>query len=553
MSQLLEMLGKGLVGSLWSIFGRKLHGYRMDARLLSIQLGERPNDAELRVKAAVSYYRDDLVEKSLTQAREAIRLAPQNIEGYLILACGLEKSGRRSEAAEELEKLKVENKKLAGDIRFALGYLYETNKDPSRATECYKQAIRNIPNLINAHQRLAAMAMSGRKLDEAIEYYKNICQIEPEDVGYRTILAGLYLSNNQPRKAVAEYQLAITIEPDNWETDNEMVRVYVKAGQYQSAIELLEEQLENEGEFPDLYLQLAELYAKVGDDGQARKYFRDALDVHPGYLEAMVKFGTYHLKTGRYFQAAEWFSKAIDANDRLLNAYIGLAVAQDRTKDIEKSQETIELAVAIEPNTTMLFAEIARLELKASGVSEAADYLTGKENHQQLSKELLAIQIDRFAEAVENHPERANWHYRYGLLLKSQGQTAAAAEEFAKAVEINPQFAKAIVKLGLAAYELGKKDEARTWLAQGVMAASSEMDDYYQLGLIYADQTRYYLAIEEFEDSQRKSGQEIDAMAAMDQALEDIGMKDQARASWQSIIEIAPESEQARLAKIELS
>lgn len=553
MSQLLEILGKGLVGSLWSILGRRLQAYRSDSRLMAIQLGERPDDVELRIRAAVSYYYDDLLEKAMEQGRFAIRLNPDRVESYLILACALEKSGRRGEAADQLEKLRIEERTLAGDVRFALGFLYETNKEYAEATRCYGQALKNIPSLINAHQRLAAMAMRDKKIETAIEHYKEICRIEPEDVGYRILLAGLYLNHHQARKAVAEYQLAMTIEPDNWETENEMVRAYVKAGQYSSAIELLERQLENEGEFPDLYLQLAELYAKIGDDVQAQKHFRGALEVHPGYLEAMVKFGTYHLKKTRYSQAAQWFSRAIDANDRLLNAYVGLAVAQTHIKQPEKSRETVELALAIEPNTTMLFAEVARLELKASGAIEAKDYLTVGGKHQELAKELLAIQIDRFSSAIENQPDRADLHYQYGLLLKSQGQTAAAAREFGLALEINPQFAKALVKLGLASYELGQIEEAMDYLERSVILSSDELDVHYQLGLIYADQTRYRLAIEEFEEAQRKSGQRVDALAAMNQALEDIGMRDQTRASWQSIIEIAPESEQAKLAKAGLS
>ena len=109
------------------------------------------------------------------------------------------------------------------------------------------------------------------------------------------------------------------------------------------------------------------------------------------------------------------------------------------------------------------------------------------------------------------------------------------------------------MKLGLASYELGQIEEAMDYLERSVILSSDELDVHYQLGLIYADQTRYRLAIEEFEEAQRKSGQRVDALAAMNQALEDIGMRDQTRASWQSIIEIAPESEQAKLAKAGLS
>jgi superkiller protein 3 len=553
MAQLMEILGKGLIGSLWSIFGKNLHTFKAKTDLLKIHLTERPDDPELLLKAAVSFYREGLMEKSLEYAHRLLRIQPDFLEGRLIQACALEGLGRRNEAAEVLQRLVDEDGEHDAAIYFALGILYETAKNEPMACRYYRQTLELLPNLVNAHQRLAAIAMKNHQSDTVIEHYRLLCEIDPEDISSRLLLAGLYLNNGQPRKAVSEYQIAMTIEPDNWATENELVRAYTKAGDYRKAIEILEEQLRSEEEFPDTYLQLAELHGKLGDDERTQKCYRKAMELHPGYLEGMVKFGTYHLKMGRYLQAAEWFSQAIDVNDRLMNAYVGLAVAQYHTKKPEAATETIEMARAIEPNTTMLFAEVARLELKASAAKEARDYLNPEADQKQLAKELLDVQTDRFASALQRYPERADWHYRYGLLLKAQGQTAAAAGAFRQAVERNPDYVKALVKLGLTLNELGEKDDAKEYLERAVMLKPEFSDVHYELGLIYADQARYRLAIDEFEETLRGNGQHVDAMAAMAMALETIGVHDKARASWQAIIELAPESEQAKLARASMS
>jgi superkiller protein 3 len=553
MSQLLEIMGKGLVGSLWCIFGQKLQPFKSDSQVLKIHLVERPDDPDLLLKAAVTAYREELPEQALAHARRLTELQPDRVEAKLILACALERLGRRGEAIKALEPLLDEDHKIATSLNFALGILYETVKNEPKASYYYKEALEAAPNLVNGHQRLAAIAFHHQQIDTVIEHYQALCEIDPEDIQNRMLLAGLYINNGRPKKALAEYQIALTIEPDNWATENELVRAYTKSGQLESAVETLESLLEKQGEFPDTYLQLADLHAQLGNPEQAEKCFRKAIEIHPGYLEAMVKFGTFFLRVGKYLSAAEWFSRAIDANDRLLNAYVGLSVAQYHTGLKDKSAETIELATAIEPNTTMLFAEVARLELKASAAKEAKAYLDPQSDNKAVAKELLKVQTDRFTTALENHPDRADWHYRLGLLLKAQGKTAPAAAEFQKAVEINPDYVKALVKLGLALYELGRKDEAGQYFQRAVVLEPSFADVHYQLGLIYADQARYPLAVEEFEETLRKNGQHVDALAALAQALENIGMHDRAKSSWQAVLELAPESEQAKLAMASLS
>ncbi len=549
MAQLMEILGKGLVGSLWSIFGKDLIKYHSDPSKIKILLTERPDAPELLIKAAVSCYRNSLFEQGLNYAERLCEIAPDMPEARYILACILERLGRRKSARKVLEDYVSENRDADASVYFAIGFLYETAYNIQQAEYYYNCSLEIADNLYNAHQRLAAIKFKQGQIEQSAEHYRQLCKIDPEDIDSRLILAGILLNAGKAREASAEYQIALTIEPDNWTMENETVNAYIKAHQYYQAIELLNESLEKQGEFPDIHLQLAELYAKVGKDELALQHFRKTLEIHPGYLEAMIKLGTYHIQKARYTEAAKCFSQAIEINDRLLNAYVGLAIAQYHLGQDARADETVDLAGAIEPNSSMLFAEVARLELKASAADEARDYLTEHADNRQIANQLINIQTERFAQAIETHPERADWNYRLGLLLKAQGKLQQAAHYFQQAVEINPDYVKALVKLGLVLKELGQHEQARQYLERAVILEPSYSDVHYQLGLVYANQSQYQLAIEHFQKSLESNGQNIDAMSAMAQALENIGLHSQASLAWQSVIELAPDDEKAKLAK----
>ena len=490
-----------------------------------------------------------MFEQALECADRLCDIESDMPEAKYISACILERLGRRKDACKILEEFINSSSDVDASVYFAVGFLYETANNIPKAEYYYNEGLRVSNNLYNAHQRLAAIKFQRGDIEQAANHYRELCKLDPEDIDSRLILAGILLNAGKPREASAEYQIALTIEPDNWAIEDERVNAYIKVHQYQQAIELLHDALDKQGEFPDICLQLAELYAKIGEDELAEQYFNKTLELHPGYLEAMIKFGTYYIQRGKYTKAADCFSHAIEINDRLLNAYVGLAVSQYHLGQDSRACQTVDLACAIEPNSSILFAEVARLELKASAADEAREYLTKYADNREIGDKLLEIQTQRFARAIEEHPERADWNYRTGLLLKAQGKLAQAAEYFERAIEINPDYVKALVKLALVMKELGQEERSKEYLERAVILEPSYSDVHYQLGLLYAKQAEYQLAIEHFQKSLENNGQNIDALSAMAQALENIGLRSQASLAWQSVIELAPDSEKSKLAK----
>ena len=78
-----------------------------------------------------------------------------------------------------------------------------------------------------------------------------------------------------------------------------------------------------------------------------------------------MKLGTQHLRGGRFDDASKCFSSALELNDRLLSAYVGIGVAQHASGRMPEAVASFDMARNIEPNSTLLFSEVAHMQLSA--------------------------------------------------------------------------------------------------------------------------------------------------------------------------------------------
>jgi len=138
-------------------------------------------------------------------------------------------------------------------------------------------------------------------------------------------------------------------------------------------------------------------------------------------------------------------------------------------------------------------------------------------------------------------------------LLRQRGRIEEAVVHFQRAVDINPVYVKALIKLGLALYETGRTDDAIETLQQALKLNPEFLDLHYRLATMFADKQRFAMAVEHFEQAVAGNPQNIDFREHLALALENIGMIDRARAMWQRICEMAPNSAQADRARVAMS
>ena len=545
LSSLLELLGKGLQSPLRAVVLPDLSPLSdADTDRLSSKACRSGLQHEDILRLAVHHAQGGAIDQAEHLLSSLLEHDKHNLQAHLAWAALCAGNGLVEEALAKLQKAHECHHDNAY-VLFGLGYCYERLGQIDLAEKYYRQAASARPYLPHPRQRLAAINVLRRECSGAIDEYQNLQREHPEDVSIYLVLGQLYLEMDQNQDAQEAFERALTVEPDNFELRHDHIESLVRDGKITEALQQLHLIIEKQGEFPDSYVRLADLYSRLDDDEAALDNYNKALQLHPGYLEAAVKLGTQHMRMNRFLDAAVTFSRAVEINDRLITAYIGLAIAQQRLGKSEQASDIFELAAALEPNTNLLFAELARLQLKATYAKNTHQNLfnlgVSADSPQQQVDDALSLQMERHRQALIEQPNRADCHYRYALLLRGRGHTEEALGHLQHALEINPSYLKARVKIGLTLHELGKTEQARRHFEQALVLDASFIEMHYKLALMYCDKIQFALAVEHCQVSLPGKMERDQIHANLGLALQNMGLIDPATANWRALCELEPD------------
>jgi len=540
MSYLLEALGRGLLINLRSAFENQLPSDEADdPAALEQRAAASPNSLDLAVRLAVSCLRAGRLTQARREFERAAQLNSSVVLPFIGLACVHDELGQTATALQYLEQARARDPEDPA-VSFGIGFCLERLGRIHEARTAYTQAIAQCPQLRNAYERLAAIAIRDGNWAEAIVQYERLADMEPDDLDVLLTLGNLYLQAERPEEAIEQYQQALFVEPETESPPFESEEL-VDEGRLREAIAAVERLIRKYPGVAPFHVQLGDLYVRAGQDGKAIEQYRLALEAQPSFLEATVKLGTQHMRQGRLVDAAITFNRAVELNDRLITAFVGLGVAQHACGRHHESLATFDLAASLEPSTTLLFSESARLQLQleqrrrtGAGTDGLAE-VDPAPQHDRLIEEALR----RHEQALAQTPGHADLHYRYGLLLRQVGRLAEAIEAFRRAVAINPHYSKALVKLAICLKEAGQIDEAIETFTRALRLNDKFVDVHYQLGLLFAQRAQFELAVEQFERAIAGNDRNLAFRANLALALQNIGLVDRAAATWRSICELS--------------
>ncbi|MHC4573793.1 MAG: tetratricopeptide repeat protein [Planctomycetota bacterium] len=528
MSKLLEILGRAITVDTADLIWNWLDS------LITAQNPQQagPLDRLGRIVALVEERKADAAEDQL---KLYLFDNPSCICGRLAAAAMALSRSNLEPAVEELSSvyLRQPNNTMA---LYALGHCCERLQQESKAVEFYQDCLKFKSHLDLPRQRLAAIYFKNGQLEKTIQEYELLKDDSPDDISTLLTLGHLYIANGRHGRAIETFNTAILIHPDYFHSADGDIDRLMRDGQLQEALEWLDQLLQEHPDRPDLALRRADILNILGLSDQALSQYEEVVAACPDFLEATIKLGTQYLQTHQEPLAARQFNRGVELNDQIVDAYLGLAQAQKLAGKPSDAAATLSLAAAIQPNSSLLFAETAILQFKAT-LAQTPHF-----SHPGQSYDLMPSVIQAHETQIARRPQNPDLRYRLGLLLMGVGRINEALHAFQTALNINPTYARARTKLAVALFETGQHTLALEQLTHPDCLDADTLALHYKTALLYCDSLKFASSLINLERTLEKNFACPDATINVSIVLQNLGLLDRATAMWDNLSQTADQA-----------
>ena len=529
MSQLLEILGRAITIDIADLIWHWLNAAKLSK-----------DDSQTARYSQLTKAIELIGVKKLDTAAEQMRLYlfenPSCTYGRLAAAAICLYNNHLQEAIKELNSVYLREPTNTMAL-YALGYCYERLGKESQAIEFYQDCLKFKSYLQLPAQRLAAIYFKNGQLEKTIEQYEILKNEYPDDISTLVTLGHLYIATTRYMQAIETFNTAILIHPDNFHNQDEIDQLIVE-GQFQEALERLEDLLQGQPNRADLLMKHADVLRVLGACDDAVSQYEEALRICPDFLEATIKLGTQYLQLHQERLAAQQFNKAVEINDKIVDAYIGLATSQKLAGNLSDAVGTLSLAAAIQPNSTLLFAETAALRFQ-DGLRENLPFDNEYNNVLEDPTNLTRAVIDAHRQQITHRPQNPDLYYRLGVLMMSIGRLAESIQSFQTVLEINPDYNRARSKLAICLFEINQKAEALEHLPGPDRLDKDTLELHYKTALLYCDKVKFASSLMNLERYLEKNFARPDAAVNISIVLQNLGLLDRVSTMWDNLSDTA--------------
>lgn len=420
---------------------------------------------------------------------------------------------------------------------YALGHCYERLGKESQAIEFYQDCLKFKNYLQLPRQRLAAIYFKNGLLEKTIQEYQLLKDEYPDDISTLVSLGHLYIAATNYDCACQIFNTAILIHPDNFNTEDDYIAQLIADGQLHKAAAHLEDLLREQPDRADLIARKADIFAMLGDTDEAISHYQQAIRICPDFLQATIKLGTQYLQVHAEQLAGQQFNRAVEINDKIVDAYIGLAIAQNLAGNVSEAAATLSLAAAIDTNSSLLFARAAILKFKIKFQENPPLHNDGCN-----SANLMEAVIAAHQQQINIHPQNPDLYYRLGLLMMNIGRLEDGLKLFQTALQINPTHTRARSKLTLCLFETGHKQAALEQLTAPQILDKDMLELHYKVALLYCDKVKFASSLINLDRLLENNFTCTDAVINISIVLQNLGLLDRATAMWDNLSDTASQA-----------
>jgi tetratricopeptide (TPR) repeat protein len=241
-------------------------------------------------------------------------------------------------------------------------------------------------------------------------------------------------------------------------------------------------------DFRWIYLK-AKLEHEHGRVDEAIKGYSLVRTLQPDYVAAAVNLGNIYLESNRLADARTNFTAALRIRNDIAAAHYGLGQVALSERNYQEAAKYFEKTVALVPAATRTYYSLAMAYRGLGELEKAKSALSMQGTVGVRSPDPLADELKEFIKGERLHLVR-------GRLAVEARRYAEAANEFRKAIAVNPQSITGRVNLGAVLTQLGDSRGAVQQFEDVLRLAPENPTAHYNLGVLFASENRHQEAID---------------------------------------------------------
>jgi tetratricopeptide (TPR) repeat protein len=446
-------------------------------------------------------------DPAIRYAREAIKLAPDDIAGYQRLAeVQLADRDRRGalktlDRAAEVETNDPSFWTQLGKLYLAL--LTQSDKNPKPADQekvnsVFRKAIQLAPSDASVLKDAADYFAASQQIQEAIPLYLRVLELQPNDANAREKLATGFMLTNQRGKAIEMLQEIIQQHPEKYQTYELLGRVLEEEAkslaekkktneaksEYAKAVANYEQSLLINPAQPDNYVHLAELLLfNLRENELAVKVLKEARRRYPNVPQLTYLLAVALREADHAQESVATFAEALHEGTaqgaEMINGrfYFEYGAAAERAGLYDKAAELFKQSIDEDPaNAAEAYNYLGFMWAdQGTHLDEAEDYIKralavdpdngayldslGWVHYRSGQYEQALPELLNAAEAIKTDDPVVFEHI--GDTYSAMNQTPKALEYWEKALALDKTNKKLAAKIAAAKNRLSKNDPAR--------------------------------------------------------------------------------------------
>jgi tetratricopeptide (TPR) repeat protein len=398
----------------------------------------------------------------------ALNLDPGNWNTRYALATTLLRSGHSRRAITELQEV-LRRQPDSFMVHNALGLAFEKLGNLDAAREEYENAVTQNPRFARGYYNLAHLASMKKRFAAAVFYANKSLALDPGQPRYQLALGIAYSEDGKFAQAVHVLQTLIASHPAFFEAYLDLGAAYGQEERFSEAVESYRQalRLDPRNCQAQLFLGIA-LWADTKP--------RDAVPVLKGYIVCKPRdpqgyywLGRVYKDAGRYQDAARALEQASSLNGASYDIRYNLGVVLAHLGRDTAAADQLRIA--------------EKLNARSAGVHYQLFRILQRLNDQNgSSEELKAFQTLKVRDVEKTQSIR---YYNRGDQLLAAGKFQSAAEQYRRALDLNPDNARLHYNLSQALRGLGDDQGQEKELKNAIQLDPNLAPAYYRLAELY--------------------------------------------------------------------